>query len=250
GKGYRVIGLWGKVRGELGEVLERWFGAETVGKGGFDFGGYGVWYSMVSRFKRYVWGRGKDDNLLLTANQKAVGPQRMCAMLITMKAISYSPRSALQTESLVFERLFLTAHCKDEVWGLDHPRDVSVLGVGWRVRVTILPLLIEVKPPCFFTETETEYLTKRIQDGRPDVVQVDMTEVQIECTMNHTGSLNKRNRMLSNTICLMNVKEQRLEDVLGPFQKHFEALVNAESLDSSEGAETSDMISQGNNDHV
>ncbi|GJY72624.1 hypothetical protein Tco_0476327 [Tanacetum coccineum] len=41
GKGYRVIGLWGKVRGELGEVLERWFGAETVGKGGFDFGGYG-----------------------------------------------------------------------------------------------------------------------------------------------------------------------------------------------------------------
>ncbi|GKF37520.1 hypothetical protein Tco_0114278 [Tanacetum coccineum] len=37
----RVIGLWGKVRGELGEVLERWFGAETVGKGGFDFGGYG-----------------------------------------------------------------------------------------------------------------------------------------------------------------------------------------------------------------
>ncbi|GJU96215.1 ribonuclease H-like domain-containing protein [Tanacetum coccineum] len=33
GKGYRVIGLWGKVRGELGEVLERWFGAETVGKG-------------------------------------------------------------------------------------------------------------------------------------------------------------------------------------------------------------------------
>ncbi|GKC22004.1 retrovirus-related pol polyprotein from transposon TNT 1-94, partial [Tanacetum coccineum] len=36
------------------------------------------------------------------------------------------------------------------------------------------------------------------------------------------------NRMLSYT---MNVKEQRLEDVLGPFQKHFEALVNAESLD-------------------
>ncbi|GKC54880.1 hypothetical protein Tco_1077625, partial [Tanacetum coccineum] len=34
GKGYRVIGLWGKVRGELGEVLERWFGAETVGNGG------------------------------------------------------------------------------------------------------------------------------------------------------------------------------------------------------------------------
>ncbi|GJW97128.1 hypothetical protein Tco_0178936 [Tanacetum coccineum] len=41
GKGYRGIGLWGKVRGELGEVLERWFGAETVGRGGLGFGGYG-----------------------------------------------------------------------------------------------------------------------------------------------------------------------------------------------------------------
>ncbi|GJW07434.1 MAK10-like protein [Tanacetum coccineum] len=32
---------------------------------------------------------------------------------------------------------------QDEVWGLDHPTDVSVPGVGWRVGVTILPLLIE-----------------------------------------------------------------------------------------------------------
>ncbi|GJZ21086.1 ribonuclease H-like domain-containing protein [Tanacetum coccineum] len=48
GKGYRVIGLWGKVRGELGEVLERWFGAETVGKGGFDFGGYGLPSSVLA----------------------------------------------------------------------------------------------------------------------------------------------------------------------------------------------------------
>ncbi|GJW98551.1 hypothetical protein Tco_0180359, partial [Tanacetum coccineum] len=47
GKGYRVIGLWGKVRGELGEVLERWFGAETVGKGGLVFGGYGDWAFKV-----------------------------------------------------------------------------------------------------------------------------------------------------------------------------------------------------------
>ncbi|GKE23664.1 hypothetical protein Tco_1435176, partial [Tanacetum coccineum] len=60
---------------------------------------------------------------------------------------------------------------EDEVWGLDHPRDISVSGVGWHVGVTILLLLIEAKPQCFFTEAETEYLTKRIQDGRPDVVK-------------------------------------------------------------------------------
>ncbi|GKG26294.1 hypothetical protein Tco_0399440, partial [Tanacetum coccineum] len=41
GKGYRGIGLWGKVRGELGEYLGGGFGRETVGKGWFDFGGYG-----------------------------------------------------------------------------------------------------------------------------------------------------------------------------------------------------------------
>ncbi|GKF35727.1 hypothetical protein Tco_0112485, partial [Tanacetum coccineum] len=40
-EGYRGDGLWGKGMGELGRVLGRWFGAETVGKGGFDFGGYG-----------------------------------------------------------------------------------------------------------------------------------------------------------------------------------------------------------------
>ncbi|GKE29389.1 hypothetical protein Tco_1444773, partial [Tanacetum coccineum] len=27
------------------------------------------------------------------------------------------------------------------------------------------------KPPCFFTEDETEYLKKRIQDGKSDIVQ-------------------------------------------------------------------------------
>ncbi|GKB99021.1 hypothetical protein Tco_0985158, partial [Tanacetum coccineum] len=103
----------------------------------------------------------------------------MCAMLITAKAASYSPRSALQTKSPVFERLFLTVHCKDEFWGLDHPRYVSVPGVGWRVGVTILSLLIEAKPPCFFTEAETEYLTKRIQDGIPDVVKDQHSVTQL-----------------------------------------------------------------------
>ncbi|GKA25375.1 reverse transcriptase domain-containing protein [Tanacetum coccineum] len=33
-KSYRGIGLWEMVRGELGDVLGRWFGSETVGKGG------------------------------------------------------------------------------------------------------------------------------------------------------------------------------------------------------------------------
>ncbi|GJT04279.1 reverse transcriptase domain-containing protein [Tanacetum coccineum] len=45
-----------------------------------------------------------------------------------------------------------------------------------------------------------------------------------------TQKYKEGNRMLSNTICLTNVKGQRLEDVFGPFQKHFKALVNAESL--------------------
>ncbi|MDG6100423.1 malate dehydrogenase, partial [Alteromonas sp. ZYF713] len=35
----------------------------------------------------------------------------------------------------------------------------------------ILPLLSQVKPPCSFTKEETEYLTKRIQDGGTEVVQ-------------------------------------------------------------------------------
>nr|GEX31431.1 malate dehydrogenase, glyoxysomal [Tanacetum cinerariifolium] len=78
----------------------------------------------------------------------------MCAILITVKARSYSPR------------LFTDVEQQDEVWGLDHPRDVSVPGVGWRVGVTILPLLIEAKPPCFFTKAEIEYLTRRIQDDK------------------------------------------------------------------------------------
>ncbi|GJR99294.1 hypothetical protein Tco_0315803 [Tanacetum coccineum] len=42
GEGYRGIGLWGKVRGELGEYLGGGFGRETVGNGGLSFGGYGV----------------------------------------------------------------------------------------------------------------------------------------------------------------------------------------------------------------
>ncbi|KAL1534461.1 malate dehydrogenase [Salvia divinorum] len=44
--------------------------------------------------------------------------------------------------------------------------------VGGHAGVTILPLLEQVKPPCSLTLEETEYLTKRIQDGGTEVVQV------------------------------------------------------------------------------
>lgn len=32
--------------------------------------------------------------------------------------------------------------------------------------------ILQVKPPCSFTPEETEFLTKRIQDGGTEVVQV------------------------------------------------------------------------------
>nr|WMZ00012.1 MDH7 [Ipomoea trifida] len=57
-----------------------------------------------------------------------------------------------------------------EVLGLD-PREVDVPVVGGHAGVTILPLLSQVKPPCSFTPEETEFLTKRIQDGGTEVVQ-------------------------------------------------------------------------------
>ncbi|GJZ88196.1 hypothetical protein Tco_0659978, partial [Tanacetum coccineum] len=36
-EGYRGDGLWGKGMGELGRVLGRWFGSETVGNGSMRF---------------------------------------------------------------------------------------------------------------------------------------------------------------------------------------------------------------------
>ncbi|GJT56440.1 hypothetical protein Tco_0991494, partial [Tanacetum coccineum] len=70
GKGYRVIGLWGKVRGELGEVLERWFGAETVGKGGMVFGGSGLrdWLKLGLGY----WDRSKSSQFLSNVHKWAV----------------------------------------------------------------------------------------------------------------------------------------------------------------------------------
>ncbi|GKC21731.1 hypothetical protein Tco_1023881, partial [Tanacetum coccineum] len=41
------------------------------------------------------------------------------------------------------------------------------------------------------------------------------------------------------TITFLLFQDQRLKDVLGPFQKYFEGLVNEESLDASEGVEIS-----------
>lgn len=83
------------------------------------------------------------------------------------KAGTYDPKRLLGVTMLdvVRANTFVA-----EVLGLD-PRNVSVPVVGGHAGVTILPLLSQVKPPCSFTKEETEYLTKRIQDGGTEVVQ-------------------------------------------------------------------------------
>ncbi|KAK2987434.1 hypothetical protein RJ640_018571 [Escallonia rubra] len=83
------------------------------------------------------------------------------------KAGTYDPKRLLGVTMLdvVRANTFVA-----EVLGLD-PREVSVPVVGGHAGVTILPLLSQVKPPCSFTSEETEYLTKRIQDGGTEVVQ-------------------------------------------------------------------------------
>ncbi|GKA24440.1 hypothetical protein Tco_0710473 [Tanacetum coccineum] len=126
------------------------------------------------------------------------------------------------------------------------------MGVGWRVGVTILPLLIEVKPPCFFTETETEYLTKRIQDGRPDVVQVTFKYHMFDECQRRIMKYGEMLRFWLDGLVPTKVLDESpivvlgskaLEDVLG----HSETFG---SIDASEGVETNGMSSQGNNDHV
>ncbi|CAN4107878.1 unnamed protein product [Withania somnifera] len=83
------------------------------------------------------------------------------------KAGTYDPKKLLGVTSLdvVRANTFVA-----EVLGLD-PREVEVPVVGGHAGVTILPLLSQVKPPCSFTQEETEYLTKRIQDGGTEVVE-------------------------------------------------------------------------------
>ncbi|CAI9777716.1 unnamed protein product [Fraxinus pennsylvanica] len=83
------------------------------------------------------------------------------------KAGTYDPRRLLGVTMLdvVRANTFVA-----EVLGLD-PRDVDVPVVGGHAGVTILPLLSQVKPPCSFTQEETEYLTSRIQNGGTEVVE-------------------------------------------------------------------------------
>ncbi|GJU90634.1 hypothetical protein Tco_1303057, partial [Tanacetum coccineum] len=99
GKGYRVIGLWGKVRGELGEVLERWFGAETVGKGGFDFGGYG--HLSLHKFKEGDFKRLRiqdiEDMLLLLVPGKLIN-------LTVEERLAFSVSLRMFTRSIVIQR--------------------------------------------------------------------------------------------------------------------------------------------------
>ncbi|KAG6789668.1 hypothetical protein POTOM_005787 [Populus tomentosa] len=84
------------------------------------------------------------------------------------KAGTYDPKRLLGVTMLdvVRANTFVA-----EVLGL-HPKEVDVPVVGGHAGVTILPLLSQVKPPSSFTPEETEYLTKRIQDGGTEVVQV------------------------------------------------------------------------------
>ncbi|CAA2970105.1 malate dehydrogenase, glyoxysomal [Olea europaea subsp. europaea] len=84
------------------------------------------------------------------------------------KAGTYDPKKLLGVTMLdvVRANTFVA-----EVLGVD-PREVDVPVVGGHSGVTILPLLSQVKPPCSFTAEETEYLTRRIQDGGTEVVQV------------------------------------------------------------------------------
>uniref|UniRef100_A0A6N2L3J4 Malate dehydrogenase n=1 Tax=Salix viminalis TaxID=40686 RepID=A0A6N2L3J4_SALVM len=83
------------------------------------------------------------------------------------KAGTYDPKRLLGVTMLdvVRANTFVA-----EVLGLD-PREVDVPVVGGHAGVTILPLLSQAKPPSSFTPEETEYLTKRIQDGGTEVVQ-------------------------------------------------------------------------------
>ncbi|XP_048429790.1 malate dehydrogenase, glyoxysomal-like [Pyrus x bretschneideri] len=83
------------------------------------------------------------------------------------KAGTYDPKRLLGVTMLdvVRANTFVA-----EVLGLD-PREVDVPVIGGHAGVTILPLLSQVKPPCFFTKEETEYLTNRIQNGGTEVVE-------------------------------------------------------------------------------
>ncbi|GJX89143.1 malate dehydrogenase, glyoxysomal [Tanacetum coccineum] len=90
---------------------------------------------------------------------------------VSAKAFFYNIARASGTGNHEVIDATIVGRLIDPQEGLD-PRDVSVPVVRGRVGVTILPLLSQVKPSCSFTEKEIKYLTKRIQDGGTDVVQL------------------------------------------------------------------------------
>uniref|UniRef100_A0A2P2KD92 Malate dehydrogenase n=1 Tax=Rhizophora mucronata TaxID=61149 RepID=A0A2P2KD92_RHIMU len=83
------------------------------------------------------------------------------------KAGTYDPKRVLGVTMLdvVRANTFVA-----EVLGLD-PREVDVPVVGGHAGVTILPLLLQVKPACSFSQQEIDYLTDRIQNGGTEVVE-------------------------------------------------------------------------------
>ncbi|KAJ6310339.1 hypothetical protein OIU76_015130 [Salix suchowensis] len=103
----------------------------------------------------------------LTGMDLVVIPAVPIAAEVFKKAGTYDPKRLLGVTMLdvVRANTFVA-----EVLGLD-PREVDVPVVGGHAGVTILPLLSQAKPPSSFTPEETEYLTKRIQDGGTEVVQ-------------------------------------------------------------------------------
>ncbi|CAN1167588.1 Malate dehydrogenase, glyoxysomal [Linum perenne] len=96
------------------------------------------------------------------------------------KAGTYNPKRLLGVTTLDVARANTFV---GEVLGVD-PKIVDVPVVGGHAGVTILPLLSQVKPPANFTTEETEYLTKRIQDGGTEVVQVEHLSGLSNCLKN------------------------------------------------------------------
>ncbi|GJV63498.1 hypothetical protein Tco_1474326 [Tanacetum coccineum] len=76
----RGNGLWGKGMGELGSVLGRWFGLETMGGAVWVLAVNGLSTGVGAGFKREVWGRGKNGPslfiLLDCCNWARIGPSK------------------------------------------------------------------------------------------------------------------------------------------------------------------------------
>ncbi|GKA32133.1 hypothetical protein Tco_0718500 [Tanacetum coccineum] len=77
---------------------------------------------------------------------------KSCRPSAHVRHANNSESNIIFTESTA--RLKADVEQQDEVWGLDHPRYVSVPGVRWRVGVTILSLLIEA---CSFMLCDLDF---------------------------------------------------------------------------------------------